>query len=130
MQLETLTLSDTLNFSLQIGDMIYYAPTNISGGFETINNSNSIVEFGVVTALYPDGDFTQDPSIPANSIIVSFDDNTTSVPQVNDFIMFGKNKQVNSSGLLGYYAEIDFVNYRTDKIELFSISSEVSESSK
>ena len=91
MQLETLTLSDTLNFSLQIGDMIYYAPTNILGGFETINNSNSIVEFGFVTALYPDGDFTQDPVIPANSIIVSFDDNTTSAPQANDFIMFGSN---------------------------------------
>ena len=132
MKLETLTFSDELNFSLQVGDMIYYSPTLQAGNsnFQTINNANTIVELGVVTALYPNGDFNLNPQIPANSIVVSYDETTTSLPQLNDFIMFGKNKQVNTSSLIGYYAEVEFKNYSTDKVELFSISSEVSESSK
>ena len=41
MQLETLTFSDELNFSLQVGDMIYYSPTLQAGNsnFQTINNA-------------------------------------------------------------------------------------------
>ena len=44
--------------------------------------------------------------------------------------MFEKDKQVNSSSLIGYYAEVKFVNNSTEKVELFSIGAEVSESSK
>tara|TARA_R110002012_G_scaffold104988_3_gene245735 strand:+ start:7840 stop:8232 length:393 start_codon:yes stop_codon:yes gene_type:complete len=130
MQLETLTFSDELNFSLQVGDMVYYSPTVAVMNFQTINNANTIVELGVVTELYPNGDFNASPQIPVNSIVVSYDETTTNLPQLNDFIMFGKNKQVNTSSLIGYYAEVEFKNLSTDKIELFSISSEVSESSK
>ena len=51
-------------------------------------------------------------------------------PLPGSFIMFGKDKKVNTSSLLGYYAEIKFVNDSTDKIELFSVGSAVAESSK
>ena len=44
--------------------------------------------------------------------------------------MFAKNKEVNSSSLKGYYAEVKFVNNSNEKAELFSIGSGVSESSK
>ena len=44
--------------------------------------------------------------------------------------MFSKNTSVNNSSLLGYYAEVKLTNTRTDKIELFSIGSEVTQSSK
>jgi len=131
MQLEVLTFSDEINFSLQVGDMIYYSPTQVGvGGFETIDNLNTVVEFGVVTSIYPNGNFNVNPTIPANSIVVSYNENIVNVPQLNDFIMFGKNNEVNSSSLIGYYAEVEFKNESTDDIELFSISSEVSESSK
>ena len=44
--------------------------------------------------------------------------------------MFVKNQTVNMSGLSGYYANAIFENNSTEKAELFSISSEITESSK
>jgi len=44
--------------------------------------------------------------------------------------MFGKDKRANSSSLIGYFAKASFVNDSTGKVELFSIGSEVSESSR
>ena len=120
MQVTTLPMGASINESLQIGDTVYYASTSTSGGFSTVDYNN-IVEFGIVV------------SIGANSIDVVYDEMNVAVPTIvptPDFIMFSKNNQVNSSSLKGYYAEIEFKNYRTDKIELFSIGAEVSESSK
>jgi hypothetical protein len=51
-------------------------------------------------------------------------------PQANDLIMFAKNNSVNKSGIKGYYAEVKLKNNSTELVELFSISSEVSPSSK
>mgnify|MGYP003677008840 FL=1 len=48
----------------------------------------------------------------------------------SDFIMFAKNHAVNTSSLLGYFADVKFENNSTDKIELFSVGSEITESSK
>ena len=45
-------------------------------------------------------------------------------------ISFAKDKTVNTSSLLGYYASVKFVNNSQEKIELFSIGSEIQESSK
>ena len=46
--------------------------------------------------------------------------------------MFGKDATVNTSGVKGYYAELVFKNSNSTsaKVELFSVSSEVTESSK
>jgi len=57
-------------------------------------------------------------------------DNAITLPNPNDYITFAKDKEVNSSSLIGYYAEVKFINNRTDKIEMFSTGSGVSESSK
>lgn len=47
-----------------------------------------------------------------------------------DYISFVKDKRVNTTSLLGYYASINFVNDSKEKAELFSFGSEFSESSK
>jgi len=127
---QILTFSNDVNVSLQVGDVIYYSPYGTTGGFNTVSNVGTIVTFGVVTAIYNDGNVA--PSIPVHSIIVLYNElnPATPPPSPNDYIMFAKNKEVNSSSLKGYYAEIQLENYSTDKIELFSIGSEVSESSK
>lgn len=132
MQLTTLTFSDAINFSLQIGDMVYYSPTatGVNSNFQTVNNYATMVEFGVVTNLFPSGNFSATPPIPINSIVVSYDDTTVNPAQINDYIMFSKNKHVNSSSLIGYYAEVELRNWSKKKIELFAVSSETSESSK
>ena len=44
--------------------------------------------------------------------------------------MFSKNKSVNNSSLLGYYAEVKLTNDSIKKAELFALSTEVLESSK
>ena len=129
MTLEVLTFGSEINFSLQVGDVVYYAPITPVGGFDTVNSAGNIVKFGIVTALFPNGDLGA--QIPANSIVVVFDNNAgVSPPQLNDYIMFDKNKEVNSSSLIGYYAEVTFTNPSPNEAKLFAVSSEVSESSK
>lgn len=127
---QILTFSNDINVSLQVGDVIYYSPLGATGSFSTVNNPGTIVTFGVVTEIYNDGNVTF--NIPAHSIMVLWDDTNLAAPppQPNDYIMFAKNKEVNSSSLKGYYAEVKFVNNSREKVELFSIGSEVSESSK
>ena len=44
--------------------------------------------------------------------------------------MFGKDKSVNTTSLVGYYADVKFVNTSDEKVELFSVGSEIAESSK
>ena len=129
MKIHTLTFGSEINFSLQVGDAVYYSPVSSvasEGSFNTVDNYSDIVNFGVVSAL-----------LPPNSIDVVYDDqfqlpsgDFLTPPLVGDYIMFAKNKQVNSSSLKGYYAEVEFNNLSTGKIELFSVGSEVSESSK
>ena len=127
---QVLTFSGDINVSLQVGDVIYYSPLGTTGGFSTVSSPGTIVTFGVVTEIHNDGNPTI--GIPAHSIMVLWDDTNLAAPppQPNDYIMFAKNKEVNSSSLKGYYAEIKFENYSTDKIELFAVTSEASESSK
>ena len=50
---------------------------------------------------------------------------------IGSYISFAKNKIVNTSSLLGYYAEMIFINEDNEKkVELFSVGSEIEESSK
>ena len=69
-------------------------------------------------------------SAQVGDIVLVEYDNAISLPTANDFISFAKNNKVNMSSLLGYYAGVNFVNNSTEKVELFSVGSEVSESSK
>ena len=43
---------------------------------------------------------------------------------------FEKDKRVNSSSLIGYFADVHFLNYSTKDIKMYSVGAEVSESSK
>ena len=66
---------------------------------------------------------------------IKVDDSSFVNPQgnaldVNSFITFLKDAKVNKKSVKGYYAEVKFVNNSNEKAELFSIGSEISESSK
>ena len=41
------------------------------------------------------------------------------------FIFFGKDNEINTSGLIGYYAKVKFVNETTEYAELFAVNSEI-----
>lgn len=108
METITLNFSNNINTSVQIGDTVYY--TNDVNGVE-------IVLIGTIVAL------------TTNSITASIDPSTTR-PTESSFILFSKTASVNTSGLKGYYMEVQFKNNSESAAELFSIGSEVFESSK
>jgi hypothetical protein len=123
MPLATLTFSEPLNSSLQLGDIVYYSPTTIAPNSNIPKATTaSMVKFGVVNNIIVDPPSVKviyDAAIPLPPFTPS-----------PAYIMFEKDKQVNSSSLIGYYANVKLINDSKGKIELFSLGSEVSESSK
>jgi hypothetical protein len=77
--------------------------------------SNNIQKCGIVTNI-------------VNNVVTINDGGTA--PNPKDYIMFVKNQAVNTSSLLGYYADVKFENNAMEKVEMFSVGSEVAESSK
>ena len=117
----TITFSNApLNVSLQIGDTAYYVDTTANYGNSgfTINASN-VVEIGIVTAI--GGTFNNPTITVANNL---------STPSGNKFILFSKDNKANMSSILGYYAEVKFVNDSITEAELFSVGADMFESSK
>ena len=118
MALKSITLSNPIsNISLQVGDTVYSAPAPTQVGSTGIwESSGDPVKAGTVK------------SISGNSVTIeeAVDFNAS----VGDFLMFSKDKSVNNSSLLGYYAEIKLANNSTEKAELFSVGSEITQSSK
>jgi|TARA_R110002012_G_scaffold216105_2_gene387204 hypothetical protein len=114
-----------MNTSVQIGDIAYYSydARNI-GGFDhsTLPTTKKLGEI-------VGGDSANKP-ITGNFITVQYDNAIVSPPPPNAFISFAKEKKINTTNLVGYYADVKFINDSKEKIELFSVGSEISESSK
>ena len=106
----TLTFPQSLNVSIQIGDTTYYS-NDINGV--------DIQVMGLITAI--------DKTL--NTITTEIGTNTIR-PTLTSFILFSKTASVNTNGLKGYYAEMQFKNDSLDYAELFSVGSEIFESSK
>jgi len=106
----------TINTSVQVGDIAYYSPYTTSGGFNNATLGSTIMLGPIM-------------SIVGNVVTVQYD-TALSNPQPGDYISFAKDKRVNTSSLLGYYASVNFVNNSVKKAEIFSVGSEISESSK
>jgi len=111
---DVLTFGNDINASLQVGDTIYFQTLTSNGAFDTIDSSG-ITKYGDVTAV-------TESTITVNP--------TGSAPVVDDYIMFAKNHVANTSSLLGYFADVKFENNSKVKAEIFSVGSEVTESSK
>ena len=107
-----LTFPNDINVSVQIGDIIYYTPTTLNG---VHNTAGTIVELGFVTA------------INGNTITVDY---IAALPQAGDFIMFAKDRSVSMSSLLGYFAKFRIKNNSKEKAEMYSISVDITDSSK
>ena len=109
---------DDINISAQVGDIIYYSFNATPLGGFTHTALSDTKKLGPITA------------INGNSITVQYDNSIVDPPPGDSFISFVKDKKVNTTSLLGYYAEVKLVNNSTDKIELFSVGSEISQSSE
>lgn len=123
MPLITLTFTNSINTSVQVGDIVYYISTLTAGTFN-YRYLRDGMELGIITAVRNrEGLLNQstDPiEIDVNCII-----GNCSVP-VGAFIMFSKDKSANTSGVAGYYAKVKLTNNSTEKIELFSLGSDIS----
>tara|TARA_R100000734_G_scaffold14511_1_gene10697 strand:- start:44 stop:457 length:414 start_codon:yes stop_codon:yes gene_type:complete len=126
-----------LNESVQVGDILYYVNASSedmqgnsvahesSGSQAAIPSSNTIIEVGEITEIdYTGGNGNAEGQIVANI------ENATPLPTNTSFFFFGKDNRANMASLLGYYAEVEMVNNDTKKAELYSVGSEIFESSK
>lgn len=97
-----IVINGEINVSLQPGDIIYSTdPTTLRtiGTVLAVDRANNSIR---LTSTIP------------------------GAPPVNgDFLLFGKDSQVNTSGLLGYYGEAVFSTSSSNKKELFAVNSEI-----
>lgn len=140
-----ITFQYDLNTSLQIGDTMYYlnmetphvltdneyALNTTTGAFtenqsgnptQQYGNQNSMVEMGTVVTITANAD----GSSTINCVI----DNLSVRPTTASYFLFGKDNRANMSSLAGYYAEVEFINDSTEYAEIYSVGSEIVESSK
>jgi hypothetical protein len=115
----TLTFEHPLNHSLQVGDTVWYTEVSPSGGYNVAPTATKLGRVEEVSDQYQ-----------AHEIKVSNNVLTTAPTLNNKYIMFSKDNRANLTSLLGYYAEAKFENDSTEKVELFSVNSEIVPSSK
>lgn len=90
---------DNINVSAQVGDIVYFTtPSDSVGGFDNsaLTNTSRL------------GDIISINNVN-NTVTVAYD-SVVPTPSAGDYISFAKDKQVNTSSLLGYYASVNFVN--------------------
>ena len=114
---------ESLNSSLQVGDIIYYVPTPPNSTPYDVGSLSNVQEYGVLTAITE----ILIQGVAAFRLTI---DSRLSAPITSNYLMFAKDKKINTTSLAGYYADIKFVNNSIDKAELFSVGSEITESSK
>lgn len=107
----TLEFSNPLPEGIQATDIAWYL--DISAGEE--------IKMGPITSI------TQGP--PTWTVIVNAEAGVVP-PDASDFIFYEKNPITYIGSLKGYYAEVQFVNNTTDYAELYSVGTEIFESSK
>tara|TARA_R110000824_G_scaffold384935_1_gene579079 strand:- start:632 stop:985 length:354 start_codon:yes stop_codon:yes gene_type:complete len=67
---------------------------------------------------------------PGSKMITVRVQGTIPTPVATDFIFFGKDTRIGTSGLDGYYARVEMKNTGTTAEEIFAVGSDVIESSK
>lgn len=122
---------DHLNTSLQIGDTISFVSAGaIQSNF--LVSANSYVE----SFFFSDSMNSSNVLGTVIDIITSSNTVVIDAPQgsmgalASDYFFFTKNIQINQSSLKGYFLEAKMSNSSHKKAELFSLSSEVTPSSK
>ena len=118
----TITITGGVNnASLQVGDTIYKIPGTSILPVGDVSHSNDI-GFNITYVVGTLSSFT--------NTTITIDNPSSYPPGIGDFIVFSKNKSVNNTSLIGYYAEVKLKNDSIDAAELFSLSSEITVSSK
>ena len=142
----TLTLDHLKNVSVQKGDELYFVPTASGAATGNFNvQASSVIYLGPIISITTEeevGDLTNNTAVNYGKHVLVIDvDPQLSIgaqgqivsglvlPTPDDFLMFSKNNKSNMSSIAGYYAELVFINNSKNYAELFSIGTEVTESS-
>ena len=119
MALKTFTIGNSLNESLSVGDTAYYVTlATAAGGFQS--STGSITSLGEVKVI------TKSTNTITVEVSATINANTLN----NKMLLFSKDNKVNTSGLTGYFASVKMSNNSTVSSELFSVGSEIVQSSK
>ena len=105
----TITFSNNINVSAQIGDILFYHTSPGSSG----------IELGPITNI--------------GSNFIEIDNTNIGSAAAGDFFSFKKSSGANyhaNSSIKGYYAKVKITNTQSTKKELFYLGSEITESSK
>ena len=116
----TITFDHALNVSVQPGDILYSAKLlDDQIGVNFPSNTNKPQPVGIITLV---DHFTNTIEVDTTGF-VWVDTNGT-------YLFFGKDKIANTSGILGYYASVEYRNYSNKKAEIFASGTEYAPSSK
>ena len=145
------------NISLQPGDLVYYVKNlnNSFGGIMWNQTGDSefdgqyldedgndmpagvstMILIGQVIAITTDDNPNQIEDVPEDTesvfmVHVLCPMNGIIPPATNDFIFFTKDTIAEKASVKGYYSKVHLLNTSRKKAELYSVSCEVSESSK
>ncbi len=121
------SFDNSINVSLQA------KPTNIATGVETGAYDNiyfCTISGGKQNGLVKLIGECIGINNSTNTISINTATSTIPLPNEGDYLFFAKNTNINTPGIMGYYAEVEMINDSTEQAELFTVSSEVNESSK
>jgi hypothetical protein len=116
MSIITLTFTNNINSSVQIGDTAYYCDTETLGSNQ-VASKDDIIEIGTISTV-------------SDNQIVCREEVGITPPTTDSFILFSKDNIANLSGVRGYFSEIEIRNNSTDEAEMFGIGCDIFESSK
>ena len=115
----TIIFPHSLNVSIQPTDILY-ATTDSQAGINSQSGNNKPQAIGKVIKV----------EHGINTIAVD----TLTYPVFNlkldNYLFFSKNRSVNMSGILGYYALTEYRNHSKNKAEIFATGTEYAPSSK
>lgn len=119
----------SMNPSVQVGDNFYSTdPNNLKpkGGFDVANSFPHFI--GKIFSI----NYDIENSMVILQVLISDENmiNEDLLHRPNVYFSFSKNSEVNQNELLGYYEEVKFVNNSRRKVELFSVGTGATESSK
>ena len=116
-----------LNVSVQPTDVLYASLT--PGGQAGVNHPSATQDTKPIAI----GEVVDSPS-PPNHFGGTFWMETSGYPSValtgQHYIFFSKDNRANMSGILGYYALVEYRNYTKNQAEMFATGTEFSPSSK
>ena len=114
-----ITINTTeLNVSLQVGDILYTTLLNNNQSGANTTSGEKPIAIGIVTAISGTSVTIDTSGYPSISITP------------NHYLFFSKNRAANTSGILGYYASVEYRNYSRKKAEIFATGTEYAPSSK